>query len=340
MASDVESALGLELDAGGPCLRALGVWLDPTGTARAAFVSHAHAAAAARDCPRVFATHATLAIARSLGTELRNATALGWGDTAELNIDDAFGGGTARISVVPAGHALGAAQLVVDHPRGRLVYTGDWSSEADATHAAGEVVACDELVITCAFGLPIFRFEPAATVLAALATWCSARLAENVTPVVLAKTPGPAQSIVHALLALGLPVTAHDAVRTGCAAYAALGVPHQGVASHSPGARGVIVVAPADARAVDIRARGATLVAYASGWALLDAAVEQKRADAAFVLADHADCDALVAHARATGAKLVHATHGHAGPFVRMLASAGIAARGLEAPAIDPRSAS
>jgi putative mRNA 3-end processing factor len=340
MALLAESALGLELDAAGPCLRAIGLWLDPISPAPAAFVSHAHAAAGARESTRVFATPDTLAVARALGTELTNATALGWGEAAEVSVDRAFGGGTARISLVPAGHALGAAQLVVEHPRGRLVYTGDWSGVPDATHAAGEVVACDELVVASTFGLPIFRFEPPATVLAALARWCAARLADEATPVVLAKTPGPAQAIVLALLERGLPVVAHDAVRASCAAYAALGIAVADVAPHTPGARGAVVVAPADARVNDVRARGRTLVAYASGWALLDAAVEQKRADAAFVLSDQADCDALVAYARETGAKLVHTTRGHAGPFARVLASAGIAARALDAPAIDPRSAS
>jgi hypothetical protein len=104
--------------------------------------------------------------------------------------------------------------------------------------------------------------------------------------------------------------------------------------------RRAVFVAPADTRASGTRARKRTVVAYASGWASLDAAVEQKRADAAFLLADQADCDSLVALARASGARMVHVTRGHAGPFARMLASSGMTAAAVDAPAIDARGAS
>jgi putative mRNA 3-end processing factor len=99
-------------------------------------------------------------------------------------------------------------------------------------------------------------------------------------------------------------------------------------------------VAPASARATELRARGRAAVAYASGWALLDAAVEQKRADAAFALADHAGYDDLVALVRATGARHVVATRGDARAFAHLLREAGIEAESLELPAIDERGSS
>ena len=333
----VDDALGLELDPAGPSLRALGLWLDPGVAVPAAFVSHAHAARSALGSSRVLTTPETIALARAVGDEIAGAEALGWEGATEMKIDPAFGGGTARLSVVPAGHALGAAQLVVDHPRGRLVYTGDWAAEGDDTYPAGRVVPCDELVLTSTFGLPIFRFEPRATVLAALVDWCAARLADGITPVVLAKTPGPAQSILHALVARGLPVSAHERVRRALVVSAAGGAAPDDVAPYEAGARGKVVVAAADVRATEARPRGRAQVAYASGWALLDAAVEQKRADAAFVLADHADCGGLLGYARGSGAKLVAVTRGHAAPLARMIAASGTAVRALDAPAVDTR---
>ena len=70
-------------------------------------------------------------------------------------------------------------------------------------------------------------------------------------------------------------------------------------------------------------------VAYASGWALIDAAVEQQRADAAFVLSDHADFDDLMATARATGARHVYTTHGDAAVLAALVRRDGIAATPL-----------
>jgi hypothetical protein len=78
-------------------------------------------------------------------------------------------------------------------------------------------------------------------------------------------------------------------------------------------------------------------VAYASGWALLDAATEQKRADASFPLADQADHDGLMALVCSTGARMVHATRGDARVFAHLLRRQGLDADALELAPIDHR---
>lgn len=333
-------AFGLEVDGGGLCLRALGLWLDPTRAVPAAFVSHAHAARSASGSGRVLASPETVALAAALGALGANASVVGWHDAVEVPVERAFGRGTARLSIAPAGHTLGAAQLLVEHAGRRLVYTGDCSADADATHAAGIAVPCDDLVVTTTFALPIFRFQPAASVRAALVDWCANRLAHRITPVVLAQTPGPAQAIVHALSARGLPVSGDEEVRRGCAAYEALDVVLGPVRAHEPGAQARVVVASASARAMDLRTRGRVEVAYASGWASLDAALEQKRADAAFVLADQLDFDGLVSLVRSTSARRVLTTRGDAGAFAHLLRGMGVDAQPLGLDAIDDRGAS
>jgi putative mRNA 3-end processing factor len=331
--------LGLELREAGLHLRGLGLWLDPAAPcAGPAFASHAHALAA-DEAGGVIASPETIALARALGSGVE-ARPLGWDEALELPIDAAYGGGTARLTTAPSGHVLGGAQLVVDHPGGRLVYTGDWCGEADGTHAPGVIVECDELVVTSTFALPIFKLDAPARALAAVAGWCRDRLAEGTTPVVLAQTPGPAQAVARALLADGQAVAVWDEVLRACAAYAEMGVPMGELRPYDPTARGAAVVAPAGARAVDARRRGRVAVAYVSGWATLDAAVEQKRADAAFALAGQADHDALVRLVEASGARRVHAVRGDARAFARMLRARGVRAGALESAPIDERGAS
>lgn len=331
------NVLTVDVDERGLCLPAIGVWLDPVQRAPCAFVSHAHAAQSATGSGRVFASLETLAIAGGLGAGGWDADAIGWDEAREMAVDPAFGGGVARLSLAPAGHMPGASQLVIEHGDRRLVYTGEWSGEADAVCPAGAVVPCDTLVVTTTFALPIFRFDPPGQVLEALVTWCAGLLADGVTPVVLARTPGPAQLVVRALSARGLPVSGDEDVRRACAAYEQLGIVLGPVRPHESGARGRAVVASSAARATELRARGRMEVAYASGWALLDAAVERKRADAAFVLADQADFDGLMALVRASGARRVLATRGDARAFARLLGAEEIVARALELPAIDER---
>lgn len=336
-----KNALGLKLDQHGLCLRALGLWLDPLGPSPAAFVSHAHASSAFAG-GRVVASAETMALARGLGAAAAEGVAIDWDGNLDWPVGRDFGGGTARLSIAPAGHLRGAAQLVVDHPGGRFVYTGDWSAQRDSTHGPGAVVPCDELLVTSTFALPIFRFEPLDLAYDPLIDWCAARLLRGETPVVLAQTPGPAQSLAALLGSRGLRFGATDEVRRGCAAYEALGAP-LGPVESVPSAKGsarCIVIAHAGSRPEDLRSIPRACVAYASPWALLDAAVEQKRAHAAFVVADHAGYDDLVAMVRGTGATAVHASRGDALEFAHLLSRDGFDADAFELKAIDERGTS
>jgi putative mRNA 3-end processing factor len=331
-------SLGLDADGeGGIVVRGLGLWLDPPGARPAAFVSHAHALQAL-GAGRVLASPETLVIARALGLAPGEARAIGWGEAVELPVAREYGGGTARLSIAHAGHMLGAAQLIVDHPRGRLVYAGDWSSQSEGTHPPGALIACDELAVTTGFALPIFQFEPLAAPLGALVDWCGQQLGERITPVVLAQSPGLAQTILLALRDRGLPAAVHDDVASACRAYESAGVRLGEVRPYAPGVAGPVVVASTRTKRSGLRLKGRSLVAYASGWALLDAMVEQQRADAAFVTADHADSDSLVSLVKGTGARLIHATYGDARAFAELLHERGAeAVSAHEAGSIDER---
>jgi len=327
--------LGVGLAEGNLVVRGLGLALDPSRPAGAAFVSHAHAAGGPCSGP-VLASRETVALAHASGWRT-----LAWDEAIELPVDDGQGGGTARLSLAPAGHVLGAAQLVVDHARGRLVYAGDWCSDVDPTLAAGAVVPCDELIVGAAFGLPIFRFDPRVEVLAALAEWCAKRIEAGWSPAVIAGTPGNAQAIVHALSTRGLAIVADERVRADCEAYEALGIAvGRPAALDGAAPEGAVTIVSPATRASSLRGRKGIDVAYASAWALLDAAVEQRRADAAFVLADRADHDALVALVRASGARRVIVTRGEAAAFAHVLRREGIDAEAIPLPAIDDRGAS
>ena len=98
-------ALGLEADEGGLCLRALGLWLDPTRPVPAAFVSHAHAVrAASGQRPRPGVARDPRARGAP-GVTSTNASAMGWQDAVEMPVERTFGGGTADSSISAAGHA-------------------------------------------------------------------------------------------------------------------------------------------------------------------------------------------------------------------------------------------
>ena len=65
-----------------------------------------------------------------------------------------------RVSLHPAGHVLGSAQVRIEYRGEVWVVSGDYHVEADATCAAFEPVRCDTFITESTFGLPVYRWRP------------------------------------------------------------------------------------------------------------------------------------------------------------------------------------
>ncbi len=329
--------LELQVRPAGLYLPALDLFLDPDHAVERAFISHAHGDhGGGFGSGQVFASHETMSLLQARHGALGGARVL----------DDAIDVGNARLSIAPAGHVLGAAQLVIDHPKGRFVYTGDYRTGEGPTHAEGAPVECDTLAIESTFGLPMFHFPDRARTIAEIVSWCRSVLDAGETPVLLAYALGKSQELAHALIADGLSVIAHGAAYRMCEAYEALGV-ELGIKSGAlrPYAEekkrkslgGVLIAPPRAAATPMIKGKKGYRVAYVSGYAVIDASVERFRASAGFALSDHADFDDLMDTVRGSRARFVYTTHGEAAVFARILNEAGIKAEPREVRPIDDR---
>lgn len=336
--------LSVVMSSAGLYLPALDLHLDPSIGVQAAFVSHAHRArVGGLASGLMLASPETLRLLEMrTGAPAPASRVLGWNESIERPLSAGFGVGMARLSITPAGHLLGAAQLVIDHPGGRFVYTGDYQTGPGLTHVAGAPVPCDELVIESTYALPIFRFPDRVRVRASLVEWCRGRLQEGNAPVVIAISLGKSQEIVRALVDADVSVQAHEAVYRVCEMYEALGVPlglaEKKVAPYAKkkGPAESVLIAPPSAYAdAMIKKLPNARVAYVSGRALLDAPLEQMRADIGFPLSDHADHDDLVATVRSSGARHIITTFGDATSFAVLLNERGFEATALEAPSLD-----
>lgn len=330
-------SLALEVGVGGLCLPALDLFLDPDRSVGTAFVSHAHGDhGGGWGSGRVIASRETLALLEARHGPIAGAEVLDWDSSLEI--------GNARLSIAPAGHVLGAAQLIVDHPRGRFVYTGDYRTGPGATHAEGAPIECDTLAIESTFGLPMFSFPDRELAMASLVAWCRSVLDEGETPVVYAYALGKSQAIAAELHKSGMNVIAHGAAYKICAAYEALGVP-LGIAAGTlrPYAEekkrkalgGVLITPPRTAATPMIKGRKGYRTAYVSGWSVIDASIERLRAEAGFAISDHADFDDLLETVRGSRARFVYATHGEPAAFSKILQEQGIASEPREVRAID-----
>jgi len=333
--------LALEVRPAGLYLPALDLFLDPERDVPRAFVSHAHGDhGAGWSSGSVFASRETLALLQARRGAIPGARAIGWDESIEMATDE----GVAKIAIAPAGHVLGAAQLVVDHPKGRFVYTGDYRTGTGATHAEGAPIECDTLAIESTFGLPMFHFPERATTLASIVEWCRSVLSDGETPVLLGYPLGKSQELARTLFEAKLPVVAHGAAFKMCEAYEALGV-ELGVRAGTlrPYAEekrrkslgGVLIAPPRAAATPMIKGKQGYRVGYVSGFAVIDASVERVRAEAGFALSDHADFDDLMETVRASRARFVYTTHGEPAVFARLLNEAGIEAEPREVRALD-----
>ena len=320
----VEDA-GLEVRPGG-------FFIDPIRPSACAVVSHGHADHARPGHQHVIATPETLAImeARYGVGFARQQTALAYGEAISL--------GPCRITLHPAGHVLGSAQIMVEYQDDRIVYSGDYKCEPDPTCAAFVPVPCDVFITEATFALPVFRHPPIKQEIEKLLR------AREQTPeralVVGAYALGKAQRVIRALRDAGYDraIYIHGALSNLCTLYQAHGIDlgellpatagERGRVRHD--LRGEIVIAPPGALADRWSRRlPDPLIAMASGWMQIKQRARQRGVELPLIISDHADWDDLLATIDAVGPQEVWVTHGREEALIRALALKGIKARAL-----------
>src|ERR1700720_2324421 len=131
-----------------------GFHIDPLLPVQRAIVTHGHSDHARPGNERVLATPGTIAIMQSRYGELAGGSLqpLDYGEP--ITIDGV------RVRLLPAGHVLGSAQIVLDYRGARVVVSGDYKRRADPTCAPFEPCNCDLFITEATFGLPVFRHPP------------------------------------------------------------------------------------------------------------------------------------------------------------------------------------
>ncbi len=318
----------LRPDAGGIWCEAGGFHIDPGRPVERAVVTHGHGDHCRPGHKALLATPETAAIAAARYGEAA------FGAVETLDYGRTLRIGDVTVTLVPAGHVLGSAQVVVEAGGARAVVSGDYKRRADPTCRPFEPVACDLFVTEATFGLPVFRHPPVEDEIARLLA--SVRRFPERTHVVGAYALGKAQRLIAELRRAGWtrPIWLHGALVKLCEVYEALGVPlgplEQATGALASQLRGEIVLAPPGALNDRwMRRMGDPLPVAASGWMRVRQRARQRGVELALVVSDHADWDELTATLRETGAGEVWVTHGAEDALIHWCGSEGIAARAL-----------
>jgi putative mRNA 3-end processing factor len=306
-----------------------GFHIDPWKPVPRAVVTHAHSDHACWGSGEYLCSRTGALVLRERVGAQAAITGIGFGEVITL--------GSVRVSLHPAGHILGSAQVRVARTgsEGRAgetwVVSGDYKTAPDRTCEYFEPVRCDVFITESTFGLPIYRWDPQAEIFADINGWWRANREAARTSVVFAYALGKAQRVLGGLDPSIGPIGVHGSVSRFDHAYAAagIGLPEapNAVGEVAAALRGVgLVVAPPSAagspwlrKFATGPATGGVSTAAVSGWMQVRGNRRREAIDRGFVLSDHADWDGLLATLRATGASRIGVTHGFIEPMVRWL---------------------
>ncbi len=303
-------------------------FVDPWQPVERAVVTHAHADHACSGCARYLTTRSGEGVLRvRLGPEAA-IDAVGYGETVVHN--------GVKISLHPAGHILGSAQVRIAHEGKVWVVSGDYKVEPDPTCSAFEAVRCDVFVSESTFGLPIYRWPAQADVFARIDAWWRTNQEQSKASVLFGYALGKAQRLLAGVDRSIGPIACHGAVEKMNQAYRAGGIDlpattHVAAAARGTDWSGALIVAPPSAdRSPWLRRFGSSARGFASGWMRIRGTRRRRSVDRGFVLSDHADWPGLLGVIQATGAERVLLTHGYSAVLGRWLREQGIEADTLE----------
>jgi len=242
--------------------------------------------------------------------------------------------GGVRVSLHPAGHVLGSAQIRLEYKGSRVVLSGDYKRRRDPTCQAFEPVPCDVFITEATFGLPVFRHPDDGAEIARLLA--SRALFPDRAHLVGVYGLGKCQRVIRLIREAGYdgPILTHGAMEGLNALYQAHGVdlgdlrPVAGL--EKAALRGALVVCPPSALA-DRWARrfDDPVVAMASGWMRVKQRAKQAGVELPLILSDHADWDELTATLADVGAPRIWVTHGREEALVHWARLAGFDAQAL-----------
>jgi putative mRNA 3-end processing factor len=239
------------------------------------------------------------------------------------------------VTLFPAGHIPGSAQVRVRKGSETWVISGDYKCHLDGISEPFVPVAATHFISECTFGLPIFSWKSQAEVMAEMNQWWAHNASMGIQSVVFAYALGKAQRILNSLdVSIG-NVYAHGAVLAMNETLNSAGLnitPCLSIQNASKEAlKGSIIIAPPGAAGTPwMKKLEPYRTAFASGWMAMRGSRRWQAADKGFVLSDHADWQELNTAIVATGAAHIYLTHGYKSAYAKYLQTQGFDAVELD----------
>jgi putative mRNA 3-end processing factor len=236
--------------------------------------------------------------------------------------------GDVSLSLHPAGHILGSAQVRLEHRGEVAVISGDYKVARDSTCACFEPVKCHTFVSESTFGLPIYRWKPDTDVFTEINNWWADNQRNQRTSVLTGYALGKAQRALSGLDTELGPIIVHGSVKAMNQAYVDSGVSlpktHSiSEVSDSDVQRAIVIAPPSAIGSPWIRRFRNPSLSFMSGWMSIRGTRRRRGVERGFVLSDHADWPDLLNAIHASEADRVWLTHGYSDSLARFLRESG-----------------
>lgn len=293
------------------------IYIDPWLPVDKAIITHAHADHA-RPGSRHYLCHknSETLLKLRLGIDI-SVSSLAYGEVILIN--------GVQISLHPAGHIIGSAQVKLSYKGETWVVSGDYKMQNDGIAEAFEPIRCDHFVTESTFGLPIYRFPDPAQIKQDVLQWIETNRQRKINSILVGYALGKAQRLIETAAETNLPIYAHGAVFNVQEQLISAGHPLHRVIYASPeqlkneSSPYVIIIPPSALGSSWLKRFTPYEIAYCSGWMQLRGARRRRNVSRGFVLSDHADWNQLNTAVQATGAENIYVTHGYKNVYAKWL---------------------
>ena len=306
--------------------------IDPVRAVDTAIITHGHADHARAGHGHVIATPETLAImsARYGANFAAQQTALPYNQQLML--------GDVNVKLIPAGHVLGSAQIVLEYANTKIIAAGDYKRRSDPTCRPFQVEQCDVFITEATFGLPVFAHpEPETQIKKLLEVQ---HLFPERSIIIGAYSLGKAQRLIALLREAGYDETIfiHGAMKKLCELYISFGIelgslqttPIGKIDNQQISLANKFILAPPSAMGTKWAQRlSDPLVVYASGWMQVRQRAKQGGVELPLVISDHADWNDILRTIKEVNASEIWVTHGREDALIHACSQMGLSAKAL-----------
>lgn len=302
-------------------------YIDPWRGVKNAVITHAHSDHARWGSENYLAQKDSGPVMRlRLGKDI-NLETLKYGEIKKIN--------GVKISLHPAGHIIGSAQVKVEYKGYVSVVSGDYKLEDDNLSTPFEQLKCNTFITESTFGLPIYKWQDQNEIYNEINSWWLKNQEKNVCSVLLAYSLGKAQRIIFNIERSIGEIFLHGAVYNVNEALIEHGIKLpklEKVDKTIDKARfrkSLIITPPSALGTPWLRKMQPYATASASGWMNIRGNRRIRSIDKGFVISDHADWEGLNKTIKETEAEKVYVTHGYKDVMVKWLRESGIDAKPL-----------